>query len=70
MESRATSFVASHGDECVELDALEPNVLQRLVREAIEAEIDAEAWNATVKRIGREKEILKEKLERLVLKWK
>ena len=68
-DPRATKFVATHGNECVELDALEPPVLQRLISQAIEAEIDAEAWDATVQRVNREKESLKGKLKGLFLKW-
>jgi len=53
---RTPSFVAAYGDEAVELDALEPNVLKRLVAESIEEYMDIDAW------IERENEIAKLKL--------
>lgn len=46
-DSRTKAFLAEHGiDHTWELDALPPDVLERMVREAIEAEItDQEAWD-------------------------
>ncbi len=41
---RAPSFVATYGNEAIELDALDPNVLKQLVAESIEEYIDKEAW--------------------------
>jgi hypothetical protein len=38
-------FVRNFGKRCWELDALDPNDLRDIVREAIEAEIDPETWN-------------------------
>lgn len=35
-DARAESFVARHGEDTVELDALRPGVLQELVKEAVE----------------------------------
>lgn len=43
-DARTPRFVAAYGDEAVELDALEPNVFQRLVMMSIEDYIDKEAW--------------------------
>jgi hypothetical protein len=37
-------FVRNYGDECWEVDALDPNALRDCVRERIEAEIEEEAW--------------------------
>jgi hypothetical protein len=37
-------FVKNCGDRCWELDAMDPNDLRERVKEAIEAEIDPEAW--------------------------
>jgi len=39
-DSRAANFIARHGDMAVELDALPPDELQRLVREGIEEFVD------------------------------
>jgi len=45
-DTRAAAFIAKHGDLSVELDALPPNVLQALVRDSIEALMDASAFRA------------------------
>jgi hypothetical protein len=49
-------FIRNFGKTCWELDALDPNDLRDIVREAIEAEIESEAWArcATVERAERE----------------
>ena len=49
-------FVDNYGTRCWELDALDPNTLRDIVREAIEAEIEPEAWDrcATIERAERE----------------
>jgi hypothetical protein len=48
--------VDNYGTRCWELDALDPNNLRNIVREAIEAEIEPEAWDrcATIERAERE----------------
>lgn len=43
-DSRATAYIAMHGDESWELDALDPATLSNLVRERIVALTDADAW--------------------------
>jgi hypothetical protein len=49
-------FVRNFGKQCWELDALDPNDLREIVREAIAAEIEPEAWDrcATVEQAERE----------------
>jgi hypothetical protein len=49
-------FVRNYGKFCWELDALDPNTLREIVRQAIEAEIELEAWNrcATIEQAERE----------------
>jgi hypothetical protein len=49
-------FVDNYGTRCWELDALDPNDLRDIVREAIEVEIEPEAWArcATVEKAERE----------------
>jgi hypothetical protein len=44
-DSRSASFLAKHGDVCVELDALPPEVLRKRVRDAIESKIDKAKWD-------------------------
>lgn len=55
-DSRHAKFAATYGDECVELDALPPNVLSMLVELAILREIDTEAWArmASIERLERQ----------------
>src|SRR6266478_4366827 len=48
-DSRARGFVAEHGGECVELDALPPEELRSRVRRAIENLIDRKQWDRAVK---------------------
>ncbi len=43
-DARYRWFVENYGDECAELDALDPNDLRARVEEAIKAEIEWEAW--------------------------
>lgn len=47
-DSRATDYVEEHGDESWELDALDPNTLNGLVQEAVEALRDDSLWEAAV----------------------
>ena len=45
-DSRAGRYMDQYGDECWELDAIEPDELVRLVHEAAEVEVtDWDAWN-------------------------
>lgn len=48
----------------VELDALEPTVLQELIQKAIQANIDTEAWNEMLQQIKEERDELKAKFEK------
>lgn len=43
-DSRFSDYQAEHGDSSWELDALEPTVIDRLIRDALEAEIDPDEW--------------------------
>lgn len=47
-DSRAQGYIAEHGTQSWELDALEPSVLDALIAEHIEAERDDEAWSEIV----------------------
>lgn len=55
---------ATYGMEfAVELDAIEPDELQRLIRAAINEQIDSEQWNNDLETIKEDREELREKLE-------
>lgn len=43
-DSRATGFIANHGRQCVELDALPPKELRRRIRQAVMKYVDKESW--------------------------
>lgn len=57
-DSRAKVYIRTYGDESWELDALEPDVLARLVQDAIYGIRDESKWKSTVKRETKEKQIL------------
>ena len=44
-DSRYQKFAAKHGDDCAEVDALDPNELRRRVRESIEQFIPRDEWD-------------------------
>lgn len=58
-DPRAESYIAQYGNECWELDAIEPTDLQRMVSEAIENHIDSDIWNETLEQIQQEREELR-----------
>ena len=45
-DSRFATYLAEFGDESWELDALEPTVLDELIRSAVGKLIDKKKWNA------------------------
>jgi len=45
-DPRASAFVRTHGNECVELDALPPVELRRRIQDAVEMHTDAALWEA------------------------
>lgn len=47
-DSRAREYIRQYGRESWELDALDPKVIDGLIREAIQAEIDEEAWERSL----------------------
>jgi hypothetical protein len=63
-DSRAEGYVALHGYESWELDALEPTVLVGLVRDAVYSYRDDDLWKDKVARQERERRILTEISER------
>jgi len=58
-DPRFHGYIAEYGNECWELDAIEPVELQRMVSEAIESHIDSEAWSQTLEQIRQEREELR-----------
>lgn len=59
-DSRYQAYADKHGDECWEVDALPPDELQRIIREAFEAVVDTDAMDAVKAREERGKEALRE----------
>lgn len=49
-DSRAGGFVARHGKKSYEVDAIPPRDLQKMVRSAIKAHMDMDAYNAICER--------------------
>lgn len=47
-DTRATAYIAEYGDESWELDALDPNTLSNLVRDAVAQHRDEEKWDAQI----------------------
>jgi hypothetical protein len=62
-DARAEGFLTEYGDYAVELDALDPNILQELVEESIYSYIDKTKWNRRKEQIEELKKWIKEKLE-------
>lgn len=58
-DPRADSYIAKFGNECWELDAIEPMELQRMVLEAIVRHVDFSLWNQTLEQIQQEREDLR-----------
>jgi hypothetical protein len=61
-DARAEGFLAEYGDKSVELDALDPNLLQRTVEQSIRGRINVRKWNARVRKIEELQNWIKEKL--------
>lgn len=57
-DSRAGGYIAEHGYESWELDALEPVVIGGLITSAVDAVIDWDLWEASVDREEQEREDL------------
>jgi hypothetical protein len=62
-DARSDSFVASYGDEAVELDALDPNTLKLLVAQSIASYIDLDAWKKKEEEIESLRMWIKDRLE-------
>lgn len=64
-DSRADEYVAEHGDESWELDALPPNIIRDILKEEIQDHIDYDAWELS---FDHERE-LRKPLSKLVGIW-
>lgn len=58
-DTRAADYIAKHGNESWELDALEPEVIDRLVTSEIRKLINADAWNASIDEENEKRAFLK-----------
>ncbi len=62
-DARADSFLEEHGDRAVELDALDPNLLQATVRKAVVKNINMRKWNARVRKTEELQRWIRDKLD-------
>ncbi|MCW4051545.1 MAG: hypothetical protein NWE89_17635 [Candidatus Bathyarchaeota archaeon] len=62
-DARSDGFLAEHGDKAVELDALDPNLLQKTVEKSILENINKRRWNAKLRKIDELRTWIKVKLE-------
>ncbi|MBA7622486.1 hypothetical protein ES703_29863 [subsurface metagenome] len=65
-DPRYDRFAASYGDQAVELDALPPDELERIVSTAIEELIDQNAWNAEIEKARQEREEARSRIEEML----
>jgi hypothetical protein len=64
-DSRSTAYVAEHGDESWELDALSPTVLSRLIERQVQGVRDEDRWQEAVER----EDAFREQLQNVVDRW-
>lgn len=62
-DSRWREYSSQYGNQCWELDALPPNELQNIIRDAIKAHIDVSRWNKTFREIEKEKRSLQKRFK-------
>jgi len=65
-DPRYERFAASYGEEVVELDAIPPDELDRIVTAAITSLIDNDAWNAEIEKARQEREEARSRIEELL----
>lgn len=65
-DPRYERFAQSYGDQAVELDALPPDELERIVSSAIEELIDPAAWNAELEKAKQEREEARHQINELI----
>lgn len=64
-DSRANAYVAEHGRQSWEVDALPPQVLQQIIRDAFDAIVDREAMDVIIEREKRHKDALRRAAKRI-----
>jgi hypothetical protein len=64
-DARSHNFVASYGDESVELDALDPRTLKLMVAQSIASYIDLDAWRKKEEEIDNLRVWIKDTLENM-----
>ena len=64
-DKRAPAYVEKYGDESWELDALEPQVLERILRDTLEPFVDRDLWAE----IDQEQDEMRSKMRRFVEGW-
>ena len=62
-DSRWRQYSLQYGNQCWELDALPPNELQNMIRDAIKEHLDVSRWNRTFKEIENERRSLQKKFK-------
>jgi len=63
-DSRAGAFMAAHGDECVELDALRPDVLTKRIDDFVLEHLDRDLWDAVQREEDRQRDTVKIEMEK------
>ncbi len=66
LDPRRQGFIESFGDQSVELDALPPEELERIVSSAIENLLDSTAWNAEIEKENQEREEARGRIEEML----
>ena len=64
-DARTPSFVAEYGSEAVELDALDPKMLQHMVVDSVEKYIDKEVWIKRLREIEELRIWIRSRLENI-----
>lgn len=64
-DSRVHGYISRFGKQSWELDALDPKVIAKLIRDAIEDVLDDGAWNAAIKR----QKASRSQLDAVAKKW-
>ena len=67
-DPRSPKYHLLYGNECWELDAIEPSELQRIVKESIIDFIDASLWKLTIEQSKREQKDLEKRIAELARK--
>jgi hypothetical protein len=65
-DPRYNRFAQSFGDQVVELDALPPDELERIVSTALKDLIDQDAWNAEIEKARQEKEEVQKRIDEML----